>query len=146
MQEVNTQTNSIISQKNTHLKAVTAQQFTASFSQILNINPTGFILSDMQKYIIKLFIRQRVETEATYCLHLNSYTKFIRLTLNCCLLGYDTVRSSRIEMTFWRIVLPLSLQMTNEFIPKEAGFSKTLVHFYQATWSHIPEKFSQSLL
>jgi hypothetical protein len=49
-------------------------------------------------------------------------------------------------MTFRRIVLPLSSQCKNEFIPKEAGFSKTLAHFYQATWSHIPEKCSQSLL
>jgi hypothetical protein len=75
--EVKTQTHSIVSQKNTNLKAITAQQLTASFSQILNINPTGLILSDTQKYIIKLFIKQRVETEATYCLHLNRCTKFI---------------------------------------------------------------------
>jgi len=111
-QELNTQTYSIISQKNTHLKAVTAQQLIAPFSQILIINPTGFIVIRYTEvyamYIIKLFLRQRVKTEATYCLQLNSYIKFIWDTLNCCLLGYDTVRSSRSEMTFQRILLPQS--------------------------------------
>lgn len=111
-QELNTHTYSIISQKNTHLKIVTAQQLTASFSQILIINPTGvhFIryAEVYATYVIKLFLGQRVETEATYCLHLNSYIKFIWHTVNCCLLGYDTVRFDRSEMTFWRILLPPS--------------------------------------
>jgi hypothetical protein len=113
-QELNTQTYSTISQKNTHIKAVTAQKLTVSFSQII-INPTEVYAM----YIIQLFLGQRVGTDATYCLHLTSYIKFIWHTLNCCLLGYDTVGSSRSEMTFRRILLPPSSPWSNEFIPKE---------------------------
>lgn len=119
-QELNTKTYSIISQKNPHLKVVTAQQPTASFSQILIINPTGFIYQIRRSICYaQLFLGQRVKTEATYCLLLNSYIRFIWHTLNCCLLGYHTVRSGRSEMTFRRILLPPSLPWRNEFIPKE---------------------------
>jgi len=146
-QELNTQTYSIISQKNTHLKIVTAQQLTASFSQILIINPTGvhFIryVEVYATYVIKLFLGRRVETEATYCLHLNSYIKFIWHTVNCCLLGYDTVRFGRSEMTFWRIPLPPS---SPDLILKEHVSPK---HWYTSTRLHgvtFQKKFSMSLL
>jgi hypothetical protein len=93
-QELNTQTYSIISQKNTHLKTVTAQQLTASFSQILIINPMGvhFIryVAVYATYITKLFLGQRVETEATI-----TYTSIA------------TSNSSDIQCiaTFWDMIL-----------------------------------------